>query len=112
MIKTKDEYLTALKTLIGDNQDDNVLEILEYANKIDGDKENEITTLKERITTLENEKTEIDTNWRKRYKDTFFTGKPEDDDPEMKHQEDVSRETKQDENYPQTYDDLFTEVKE
>mgnify|MGYP006988882376 CR=1 FL=1 len=60
MIKTKDEYLTALRTLIGDKQDDDVLEILEYANKIDGDKESEITTLKERITTLENEKTEID----------------------------------------------------
>lgn len=87
MIETKTDFLTGLKTLIGDNTSDEVLDLLEYANKIDTDNDTEITSLKEQITNLENdkaklqsEKEELDKSWRVKYRDTFYSSKPADDD--------------------------------
>lgn len=103
MIKSKTEFLTGLKTLIGDDTSDNTLELLEYASHIDETNETEIATLNERITTLENEKNNLDKTWREKYRDAFFNpdkldltgGKEEDNTPE---------------NYPITFDDLFTPI--
>ena len=109
MINNKDEYLTALKTLIGERTDDEALAVLEYANKIDSDKETKITELNKKIEELETEKTNLDTEWRNRYRDTFFNPQKLPDESK-----DVSRETnenaEQGEDYPQTYDDLFKEI--
>lgn len=83
MIDNRNDFLTGLKTLIGDNTSDEVLDLLEYATNIDTNTETQIAQLNERITTLESEKetlqTEkenLDKDWRKRYRDTFYESKP------------------------------------
>lgn len=111
MIGNKDEFLTALKTLIGDNTDDNSLEVLEYANKIDTANETALNEANEKIKTLETEKANLDSEWRRRYKETFFNPSLANTNPaEGFTDDDVSRDTPQDENYPKEYKDLFTEV--
>lgn len=90
MIDNRNDFLTGLKTLIGDNTSDEVLDLLEYANSLGTDSETQIAQLNERITTLETEKetlqTEkdnLDKEWRTRYRDTFYSPKPAGNDPNI-----------------------------
>lgn len=82
-IENKDDFLTGLKTLIGDDTSDNALSVLEYASKIGADSEQQITELTTQIETLKtekqallNEKDELDKSWRTKYRDTFYSGTP------------------------------------
>lgn len=76
----KDEYLNALKELVGDRTDDNTLEMIQnftetydsMSNQGGEDWQSKYNELKAETDT---KYTELDNTWRKKYRDTFFTGK-------------------------------------
>lgn len=74
---SKEEMLNKVKTFIGDNNSDEALSLVEDINDtiIEND-ETEIEILRAENERLKTEKTELDNNWREKYKSRFFDGTP------------------------------------
>ena len=70
-VKTKDELMSSLNTLLGENDSDEALSFIQDMSDTLGD-----SNVK-RIEELEQQVKDVDANWRKRYRETFFSGKPE-----------------------------------
>ena len=90
-IKTRDEIMTSLKTILGDNTSDEAIALVEDVHDTIGEGD-----LARRVKELETEKTELDNSWRKKYRDAFFTGEPEQVD-----------EPKDEPSTPKSFEDLF-----
>ena len=104
MILKKDEFMEKLKFLTEGKTDDETLKIIEDFN----DTINAVNTDGEEVEALreeyEQKLVDLDTSWREKYKDAFFNGaeeKEEEKDPEEPEEKDE----------PETYEDLFEEVK-
>ena len=86
-IKTKDEILTALRDKFPDDASDEVISLIEDISDTYTDLE---TKAKGDGVDWKAKAQEIDEEWRKKYKDRFFSGKkddevePDDEDPELK----------------------------
>ena len=92
-IRTRDEIMNQLKTLIG--EEDTSDETLNFIQDVSDTLGNDNSA--QRITELETQLEEQDKEWRKKYRDAFFTGKP-----------DESIEDEPDKNIPRRFEDLFT----
>lgn len=95
-IRTRDEIMNQLKSFLGDDDTgDETLAFIQDVSDTLGDNNSA-----QRITELETQLEEQDKTWRKKYRDAFFSGKPDDtlddDDPPDK---------------PKRFEDLFTTVK-
>ena len=103
MILKKDEFMEKLKLLTEGKTDDETLKIIEdfndTINAVNTDSE-EVEAIKEEY---EQKLADLDTSWREKYKDAFFNGVEEKE--ELKEPEDPE------EKEPETYEDLFKEVK-
>lgn len=92
-VRTREEIMAQLQTIIGDDTSDDTLTFVQDVSDTLGN-DNSAT----RITELETQLKTQDEEWRKKYRDAFFTGKPddafkdEDDEPEK----------------PRRFEDLFT----
>lgn len=71
-IKTSEEIITSLNTILGDNNSDEALELLTDIRDTLGSQ-----TDPQRITELENQLKEQDDNWRKKYREAFLNGADE-----------------------------------
>ena len=72
---SREEMLNKFNNLMGDNNSDDVLSFIEDINDtVDVDNGQEIETLRANVVRLENEKKELDNNWREKYKSRFFDG--------------------------------------
>ena len=89
-IKTREEIISSLSDILGDNNTDEALQLLTDVKDTLGNQ-----TDAQRITELENQLTELDTTWRKKYRDAFLSGADE------------SFEEEQDKK-PRKFEDLFT----
>lgn len=96
MVKSKDEIIASLKAIIGENDSDEVLTLLEdVSDTLNVDN----TAVTKELEDLKQKYEALDADWRKRYRDRFFG--------------DVDEETeeiifKDDETVTQlTYDNLF-----
>ena len=90
-VRTREEIMEKLKTFIGDDTSDETLSFIEDVSDTLGD--NNAQTIEQ----LRRENQELETTWRKKYRDAFFNGKsdePEDDFEEQKK--------------PKSFNDLFT----
>ena len=105
---TNEEFKNAIKEVIGDRNDDTVLNILEYLKETEQptDHTEELKTLNERITALESEKAEIENTWRNKYKEAFFST-PKNTD--MQHAQDTQF-GKEPEQSKLDFENLFTEL--
>lgn len=96
MIKTKEELLNAIKERIGEDTSDEALSFIEdisdtltdYETKATGDG----TDWKQKFE-------ENDKAWREKYRDRFFSGGSNDEDPHNPNEEDYGE--------PISFDDLF-----
>lgn len=91
-VRTRDEIMSQLQSLIGEDTSDETLTFIQDVSDTLGNDNSA-----ERITQLENQLQEQDQEWRKKYRDAFFTGKPDDvldDEPN--------------DNKPRSFEDLFT----
>lgn len=92
-VRTREEIMTQLQSIIGDDTSDETLSFVQDVSDTLGN-DNSAT----RITELETQLKTQDEEWRKKYRDAFFTGKPDEnvnEDPEP-------------ENKPMRFEDLFT----
>lgn len=97
-IKSKEEILNSITALVGENNDDNVLTIMEDVSDTFADfesKTKDATDWKQKYEQNDNE-------WRQRYKERFMEGTT--DEPETNNSF-VAEESKP---TPMTFDDLFT----
>lgn len=90
-IRTRDEIMTQLQTMIGEDTSDETLTFIQDVSDTLG-----ADNSAQRITELENKLEEQDQAWRKKYRDAFFTGKP-----------DSSYDEEPDNNKPKRFEDLF-----
>ena len=98
-VKTREEILGSLKTILGENPDDDSISFLEdvtdtlddFEKRANGDG-----------TDWKSKYEENDANWRNKYTERFFSGEPNPDPkPEPKPEPD---------NTPTTFSDLFKEI--
>ena len=74
---SREEMLNKVNTFIGDNNSDEALSLIEDINDtFDNENNTEIETLRQENETLKKEKTELDNNWREKYRARFFDGEP------------------------------------
>lgn len=84
-VKPISDLLSKANDIIGENNDDSVLEFIgDLSDTLNSFKDSE-----DKISTLEREKTELDNNWRKKYRERFFAPvedeeDPKDDEPALK----------------------------
>lgn len=71
-IKTRDEILTSISDILGDNTSDEALQLMTDIRDTIGSE-----TDAQRITELENQLKEQDATWRKKYRDAFLNGADE-----------------------------------
>ena len=91
LIRSRDEIMEQLRVVIGENDDDNVLTLLEdISDTLSSANPERIKELEDRIVNVEKE-------WRGKYRDAFFSGGE-------KIEELEETEVKK----PRTYEDLFT----
>lgn len=95
-IKSKEELLKSLNTLIGDNSTDENLAILEDVTDTLKDYETKTADQTDWKTKYE----QNDADWRKKYRDRFMSGEEIKDE----QKEDVEEDSK-----PRTFDSLFEE---
>ena len=95
-IRTRDEIMSQLQAMIG--EDDTSDETLAFIQDVSDTLGNDNSA--NRITQLETQLEEQDKEWRKKYRDAFFTGKPDES------YEEESEPTK-----PKRFEDLFTVTK-
>lgn len=89
-IKTREEIISSLSDILGDNNSDEALQLLTDVKDTLGNQ-----TDAQRITELEIQLTELDTTWRKKYRDAFLSGADESFEEEQ-------------EKKPKRFEDLFT----
>ena len=76
-VRTRDEIMSRLNEVFGENSSDDVLDIMTDISDTLGSK-----TDAQRITELENKLDEQDKAWRKKYRDAFLSGTNEPDEPD------------------------------
>lgn len=91
-VKTRDEIMSQLQTIIGEDTSDETLTFIQDVSDTLGNDNSA-----ERIAQLETQLRDQDETWRKKYRDAFFSGKPE---PEP--EDEPSGKT------PKRFEDLFT----
>lgn len=92
-IRTRDEIMSQLQSLIGEDTSDETLAFVQDVSDTLGN-DNSAS----RITELETQLEEQDKEWRKKYRDAFFTGKPDDN----------IKDDDEEEKIPKRFEDLFT----
>lgn len=75
-VRTREEIMTSLSEFLGDNTSDEAINLVQDISDTLGDAN------AQRVQDLQKQLKEQDDTWRKKYRDTFFSGKPEKDDDE------------------------------
>ena len=102
MVRTKDELINALKEVIGDNNSDSAISLLEDVTDTFGDFENKLSDPEDWKKKFE----ENDKMWRKKYTDRFSSPvNKTDDNVEVETENEIDEENVE-EKTP-TFDDLF-----
>lgn len=101
-VKTRDEIMEAIKARLGDDTSDEALAIIEDVNDTFSDYETRATD------DWKTKYYELDSNWRKRYRDRFFQspGNKETDKEEVVND---NEEDLKDEDEEKTFESLFEE---
>jgi len=93
-IRTREEIMNQLQTVLGDNVSDEALGLIQdVSDTISNDHS------AERITELETQLQDQDKAWRQKYRDAFFSGNA---DESIREEEDDTSKV------PTRYEDLFT----
>ena len=105
-VKSKDELLSSIKTLLGDEPSDEGIALLEdIADTLDNSTGGSSDEDKKKIEELEKQVKDTDAMWRKKYSDRFLNPSPE-DSTDKETLEDEKDEPEED-NSPKKFEDLF-----
>lgn len=107
-VKTKEELLSSLKTIIGDTPSDEAIALLEdVSDTLDKSAGGSSDEDKKRIEELEKQVKETDTMWRQKYADRFLN--PSNETGNENNDNDSTEDGSEEDNSPKTYNDLFTQ---
>ena len=107
-VKSKEELLSSLKTVIGDNPSDDAIALLEdITDTLDNSTGGSSDEDKKKIKELEKQVKDIDETWRKKYTDRFFSPSDTKDDDDNDDTKDDDDDDKKDS--PKTFDELFSD---
>lgn len=98
-VRSKDELMNRINTIIGDRTDDDALEFMaDFTDTYDSLNNHEGMYTKEQYDSL-------DASWRQKYKDRFFSGPANDDESENKNNKEKDKDKAPAEEI--TIEDLF-----
>lgn len=106
-VKSKEELLSTIKSVIGDTPSDEALTLLEdLSDTLDNSTGSSSDEDKKKIEELEKQVKDTDDMWRKRYADRFFSpsDEPSKDDPAKDSTDDDDKE----DDSPKTFEELFS----
>ena len=101
-VRTRDEILAAIRSLLGDDTSDDALTIIEDIDDTFKDYETRIGE------DWKGKYDELDAQWRKRYRDRFFQ-KPDNGETTQENVKDDNEEDLKEESEVKDFDELFTE---
>lgn len=109
---TREEYITSISSIIGERTDDEALKFVEdMTDTFDGlakkEVEETINKLNDTIAELTDKNKAIEEEWRKKYRDRFYSGSDEEENPSNQTNIDDGTVIDSDENI--TIEDLFKE---
>lgn len=106
-VKSKDELLSSLKTIIGDTPSDEALTLLEdMSDTLDNSTGGSSDEDKKKIEELEKQVKDTDEMWRKRYADRFLN--PSDDNGNGSDDDNSDDGQDDDNESPKTFEELFS----
>lgn len=106
-VKSKDELLSSLKTIVGDTPSDEALTLLEdMSDTLDNSTGGSSDEDKKKIEELEKQVKETDEMWRKRYADRFLN--PSDDNGNGSDDDNSDDGQGDDNESPKTFEELFS----
>lgn len=107
-ILNKDDFMSRLKTYIGEDTSDETVSFIEDLTDTFNDLESRTvdnsSEWEEKYNKLSAEKDELDKSWRERYKARFFDGVENGEEVKKDQEEDVKRDGEE-----VTFEDLFEE---
>lgn len=107
-VKSKDELLSSLKTIIGDTPSDEALTLLEdMSDTLDNSTGGSSDEDKKKIEELEKQVKDTDEMWRKRYADRFLNPSDDNGDGSDDGNSDGGQGDNDDES-PKTFEELFS----
>ena len=98
-VRTKEEIMQMIRERIGEKADDETLTFVEDIS----DTLEDLTGRAASSIDWEEKYNENDADWRRRYKERFFSPEPEDKSPDPDPEDPVNQDA------PKTYEDLFTQ---
>lgn len=105
-VKSKDELLSSIKALLGDEPSDEGIALLEdISDTLDKSTGSSSDEDKKKIEELEKQVKDTDAMWRKKYSDRFLNPSP--DDNNGGEQDEGTGDEDNDDNSPKTFNDLF-----
>lgn len=106
-VKSKDELLSSLKTIVGDTPSDEALTLLEdMSDTLDNSTGGSSDEDKNKIEELEKQVKDTDEMWRKRYADRFLN--PSDDNGNGSDDDNSDDGQDDDNESPKTFEELFS----
>lgn len=96
MVLSKEEFKEKLKTVIGDRTDDEALSIIEDFTDTYEDLESKTVSVEEDGENWKEKYEALDEEWRKKYRDRFFSGDVEEEVDTVEEKEIIEEEKKED----------------
>ena len=107
-VRTKDELLTNVKSLLGDNLSDEGIALLEdISDTLDNSTGASTEEDKKTIEELKQQVKDTDSMWRQKYADRFLN--PEGNNGNNNDSPDSSEDEPEEDNSPKQFDELFSE---
>jgi hypothetical protein len=101
MILTKEQLMDKIKTIVGDQTDDDTLSFIE-----------DVSDTMDSYADKEDWKAKFEANdkaWREKYRDRFLNGPDADEKQQEPEPDDVDDQSDDEENKPRKFEDLFKE---
>jgi hypothetical protein len=106
-VKSKEELLSNLKSVIGDTPSDEAIALLEdVSDTLDNSTGSSSDEDKKKIEELEKKVKDTDDMWRKRYTERFFN--PSDNPSKDESANDEQEDEQEEDNSPKTFEELFS----
>lgn len=109
-VKSKEELLTSIKSLLGEDITDDGIALLEdISDTLDNSTSGSSDDDKKTIEELKQQVKDVDSMWRRKYTDRFLNPTSKDDSVDEPSDDVTSDDSTEEENSPKNFEDLFND---